>query len=265
MASDDPLASLPPISSHPREKSSDSDSTSYTALRLSASSIILANDVDVVTPILDNYQPIHSSDDTSNVLRAFVDNLSGEGLSTLLTDIYSNRTAPHQLRCLRNFLVGATLKPSMFGILPISSAIILIIVQLVVKCLGGQQPRTTASPNEYAEHAIETAMSQIESSKRTGSFGTPKKDCLRRDNNRCVISSAIERTVFSSIPTSDRKGAKHTSTACAYILPFSLRQFEEKDATQTRNKSAILWALEEYFPVLKGKIRTDTINQPANA
>jgi len=80
---DDPLAGLPEIALHPGRSGSQS---SAALSSLQASPIIQQNVTDVVNNILSDYQPIHASDDTAKVLRAFVDHLSSQGLSTLQSD-----------------------------------------------------------------------------------------------------------------------------------------------------------------------------------
>lgn len=107
---DDPLAGLPEIAPYPGQPESSSSSGLSS---LPGSPIVQQNDTEVINNILDEYQEIHANDDTAKVLRAFADNLSGQGLSTLQSEIYSFSTNPQQLRQLRNFLVDALLKPSM--------------------------------------------------------------------------------------------------------------------------------------------------------
>jgi len=108
---DDPLAGLPECTPHLGRSGSQS---SAALSSLPASPTIQQNTIDVVSNSLSEYRPIHSSDDTAKVLRAFVDNLSGPGLSTLQSDIVIWAHDPPKLRQLRNFLVDAILKPSMF-------------------------------------------------------------------------------------------------------------------------------------------------------
>jgi hypothetical protein len=112
--------------------------------------------------------------------------------------------------------------------------------------------------------AIELAMTSIESSSRSGQSFL-KQQCLRRDGYRCVVTGD-----FDKVKTPNHLGPKehkdrYTRTECAHILPFALRKFEEKNATQTKNKATIWWALYQYFPCLKGKIGAESINQPQNA
>ena len=129
---------------------------------------------------------------------------------------------------------------------------------------GGKQPPVTPSPNQLAAFEIELAMTQIEGSSRTGQKSL-KEECLRRDGNRCVVSGAIDSEAFANMPPGERKGTGKVRTQCAHILPFALRKFEEKNATQTKNKATTWWALYHYFPALENKIGPDTINQPRNA
>ncbi|KAK3938639.1 hypothetical protein QBC46DRAFT_389719 [Diplogelasinospora grovesii] len=142
-----------------------------------------------ISNALDEYQPIHASDDTTKVLQAFVDNLSGQGLSTLQLDILNFASDPRKLRQLRNFLVDAILKP--------------------IAAAGGKQPPVTPSPNLSAAFAIELAMTTIEGSSRNGQKAL-KEQCLRRDGGRCVVSGVIDTKVT---PT----GTVHES-----INPYSL-------------------------------------------
>ncbi|KAK4145808.1 uncharacterized protein C8A04DRAFT_10219 [Dichotomopilus funicola] len=237
---DNPLAGLPEITPYPGQ----SESSSSSALSsLPASPIVQKTTTDVVNDILNDYQPIHASDDTAKVLRAFVDNLSGQGLATLQSEIYIFATDPRQLRQLRNFLTDALLKP--------------------MAAAGGKQPPVTPSPNKSAAFEIELAMTQIEGSSRTGQRSL-KKECLSRDANRCVISGLIDEEAFSSMSPEKRKGTSVT-TECAHILPFALSNLDGRNATQTKNRSTVWWALYRYFPALKNKIGADTINQPGNA
>ena len=67
------------------------------------------------------------------------------------------------------------------------------------------------------------------------------------------------------MPPGERGSVGQSKTECAHILPFALSKLEEKNATHTKNKATIWWALYEYFPVLRNKIGADTVNQPGNA
>ncbi|KAK5651069.1 hypothetical protein OQA88_13717 [Cercophora sp. LCS_1] len=239
---DDPLAGLPEIAPHPGRSGSQS---SAALSSLPPSPIIQQNAVEVVSNVLSEYQPIHASDDTAKVLRAFVDHLSGQGLSRLQSEIYDFAKNPPQLRQLRNFLVDAILKPMVAA--------------------GGKQPPVTPSPNQSAAFAIELAMTQIEGSTRNPGQKWLKEECLRRDESRCVVSGLIDSKVYKDMSPGERRGNKYTSTKCAHILPFALSKFEEKNATQTKNKATTWCALYNYFPALENKIGADTIHQPGNA
>ena len=129
---------------------------------------------------------------------------------------------------------------------------------------GGKQPPITPSPNQSAAFSIELAMTTIEGSTRVGQ-GQLKEACLRRDGSRCVATGAIDPKAYPNIPPGERRGFGHSKTECAHILPFALSKLEEKNATYTKNKATIWWALHEYFPALKNKIGADTVNQPENA
>ncbi|KAK4146786.1 uncharacterized protein C8A04DRAFT_34677 [Dichotomopilus funicola] len=218
---DDPLAGLPEIAPHPGRSESSSSALSSPP----TSPIVRQIDTDV-DDILRNYRPIHSGDDTAKVLRAFVDNLSSQGLSTLQSEIHA--TNPHQLRQL-------------------------------LAAGGGKQPLVTPSPNES-----EFAMTQIEGSSQTAQKSL-KEECLRRDGNRCVALGVIDSTAYTNMPPGERKGTKCANTQCSYILPFALSNIDKRNATQTKNHETTWWALYRYFPALKNKIGANTINQPSNA
>ncbi|OIW34084.1 hypothetical protein CONLIGDRAFT_677797 [Coniochaeta ligniaria NRRL 30616] len=244
----DPLALLPTLSQHPRRSGSDESQASDTSteaeqLSLASSSTILNLQLELIKDKLKEYKPLDANDDTAKVLNAFLDNLYGLGLATLAHEIDKFSSDPLKLRQLRNCLVDAILKP--------------------MAAAGGKQPGVTPSTNDLADDAIEAAMSSIEGSSRKGQ-ATLKADCLRRDNNRCVIMGIVDSKVWKEMPTEERT-SKHGATECAHILPFALRKLDDRSATHTKNKAAIWWALYEYFPILNGKIAPNTINQAANA
>jgi len=134
-----------------------------------------------------------------------------------------------------------------------------------VAAAGGKQPPVTPSPSQSAAFEIELARTQIEGSTRNPGQKWLKEECLRRDGNRCVVSGAIDSAAYANMLPGKRKGAGKTKTQCSHILPFALGKFEEKNATYTKNKATIWWALYQYFPVLKNKIGADTVHQPGNA
>ncbi|KAK3363191.1 hypothetical protein B0T25DRAFT_575808 [Lasiosphaeria hispida] len=124
---EDPLADLPEITPHPGRSGSQSSELSAALSSLPATPILQQNELDVFSNALRKYRPIHASDDTSSVLQAFVDNLSGQGLLRLQHEIYMLKD-PRQLRQLCNFLVDAILKP--------------------VAASGCKQPAITPPPNQ---------------------------------------------------------------------------------------------------------------------
>ncbi|KAK3358009.1 hypothetical protein B0T25DRAFT_499720 [Lasiosphaeria hispida] len=242
---EDPLADLPEITPHPGRSGSQSSELSAALSSLPATPILQQNELDVFSNALRKYRPIHASDDTSSVLQAFVDNLSGQGLLRLQHEIYMLAEDPRQLRQLRNFLVDAILKP--------------------VAASSGKQPIITPPPNQAAAFAIELAMTKIEGSTRQPGQTWLKEECLRRDKNRCVVSGLIDATAYEKMSPGERRGNKSTSTECVHILPFALSKLNEKNATHTKNKATIWLALHQYFPALEKKIGADMIHQPGNA
>ena len=118
--------------------------------------------------------------------------------------------------------------------------------------------------HQDALEEISSSLSEITSSSRSEQT-TLKAQCLQRDGFRCCLSGSYDIKSICSRLVQAPIGARVAITECAHILPFALREFNEKSAIETENKAAIWWALYRYFPALKNKIDSATINQRQNA
>lgn len=110
---------------------------------------------------------------------------------------------------------------------------------------------------------IEEAMASMESSQREQT--KLKQDCLHRDGRRCVYSGIFDMTSVKEKKITMPQGGRWDFTECAHIIPFALGNSDDTNATETANKAIIWWTLYRYFPTLRGKIDSATINQRENA
>lgn len=131
-----------------------------------------------------------------------------------------------------------------------------------MKLAGGNQPITEPSSNLAGMEQIESSLHEIEPSKRNQT--RLKQDCLQRDGFRCSISGHYDWSSLEEGKVALPADGRLTITQCAHILPFALSDFDERVATETRNKAIIWFALHRYFPELRDKIDTSTINNHAN-
>ncbi|KAL7963931.1 hypothetical protein V8C34DRAFT_266974 [Trichoderma compactum] len=188
--------------------------------------------------LVEDYQRVSPSDDTAPVLRLFLEKLPKEGQTALIGDIITSEN----LRTLLDHLVDAILKP--------------------MKLSGGKQP-VTAPSNPLVLGQIDLAKTEIEPSVRDQT--RLKTNCLKRDGFCCSISGFYDRPSVSDGNVILPAGKRTTRTQCAHIFPFALSDFNENSAAETRNKAIIWTALHRYFPALRGKINTDSVNQCGNA
>jgi len=186
---------------------------------------------------LNRYTARSSTDDTVRVLTAFLDFLPPEGKSHLETDLRSFNT-DEDVRIHAESLVNHLLSP--------------------FKTLRAT-PNISISSRLGMEDSIENILAEMaEPSVRQARL---KRDCLRRDGNKCVI------TGFTEVSTLDRDDITTPAeyTECAHIIPFSLGSW--KDEQEARDKAVIWVTLNRCFPSLKQKIAFDheSINNDCNA
>ncbi|OPB43543.1 hypothetical protein A0O28_0098310 [Trichoderma guizhouense] len=201
----------------------------------------LQSDVD---KILDEYSssPVQNQDDTPKVLRAFLKYLCEEAKTLLMQEIkqFNGRTA---LKQLRNFLVDSILKTMLIA--------------------GGKQPKSlTPSPIVIPGLSAEESQNQLE---LRSDHTAAKQACLRRDNNRCIITGMIDDEYVRSLPPQRYGDLTSCTTECAHIIPFALSKFNQNSTQESEIKDEIWRAIYRYFPFAKGKISSENLNTPANA
>jgi hypothetical protein len=128
----------------------------------------------------------------------------------------------------------------------------------------GKIPLAALSPRVGADDSVEEIASELAESScsRDGDQTWLKAACLRRDDNRCVIShfyDAEEATKFppmSNIPT--------IFTEVTPIFPLSLNMYTEAEVT---NAATVWEALYRCFPHIRSrdKFSARKINDPCNA
>jgi hypothetical protein len=130
--------------------------------------------------------------------------------------------------------------------------------------MGGKTPSVTPSSNKSSIHRVGLEMTRIEPSSRKDQRKL-KDTCLDRDDNRCVITGAFDRTWAERHDNEAPEGPGRVATECAHMLPFSLGNFDRSKAAEVANASIIWEALFRYFPDLERVISSETINCPENA
>ncbi|KAL7788522.1 hypothetical protein V8C43DRAFT_323756 [Trichoderma afarasin] len=201
----------------------------------------LQSDVD---KILNDYSnpPSQNQDDTPEVLRAFLKYLCEEAKTLLMQEIKQFNEKP-ALRQLRNFLVDSILKSLLIA--------------------GGKQPKSlTPSPIVIPGLTAEESQNQLE---LRSDHTALKQACLRRDNNRCVITAMIDDEYVRSLPPQRHEDLTSCTTECAHIIPFALSKFNQNSTPESEIKDEIWGVIYRYFPFVKGKISSEKLNTPANA
>lgn len=191
---------------------------------------------------LDEYHPQNTKDDTVCVLRAFLNNLPDDGRKNMLADIKDCKD-DNVLRQLALSLTEGLLFPMR---------------------THPTTPSITPSPRFGVEDSIEDIASKlVEPATRGTQQKWLKKACLSRDNDRCVLTGAIETTSKSA--KTREHNEKETLTECAHIIPFSLGNWKSDE--EHYSKSQVWVNLNRCFPSLRTKIgfTQETINDPYNA
>lgn len=89
-----------------------------------------------------------------------------------------------------------------------------------------------------------------------------KRQCLPRDGYRCIYTCLFDRRAVEDKAVVLPREAKCGSTDCVHIIPFAFGDSVGKGSQEAR--ASIWWTLYRYFPVLRGKIGPDSINQFGN-
>jgi HNH endonuclease len=136
----------------------------------------------------------------------------------------------------------------------------------IVKASGGKTPAPLTETTIFADlaHEIGQAIAFIEPSSRNEQTKL-KQDCLSRDGYRCVYTGAFDKNSIKAKTITMPVDGRHASTECAHIIPFALGNFDGTNSLETTNKAIIWWTLYRYFPTLRGKIDSASVNQRENA
>lgn len=180
---------------------------------------------------LEHYTAKDENDDTTLILRAFLDNLPNDGLDLLLKDIKRCNDDNEIYQLARSLSQGV----------------------LLPMLTRSKTPATiTPSPRLGFEGAI------VEPSSRNEQRWL-RRVCLERDGNRCVLTGLMDD---KAAPTGDDMVIV---TECAHIIPFSLGHWQSE--SQQHVKAQIWVNLNHFFPSLSQRIgfTQQSINEPRNA
>ncbi|KAJ9191517.1 hypothetical protein DTO164E3_8803 [Paecilomyces variotii] len=171
--------------------------------------------------IINSYQPLKRNDPTKRVLSSFLQFLPPNGKRVLAEAIttFDNET----LRVLSSHLVTCILFP-----------------------MKARAPTPTITPSPFPDND-ETVQEVAEFMDRSPSRDVQKwlkKRCLRRDNDRCMVTGVIEdeSSAAQGAPPSVYTGP----TELSHIIPLSIGSWKDK---KTDHKVAQIWAtLRKVFP-----------------
>lgn len=134
----------------------------------------------------------------------------------------------------------------------------LLVVVLVKAGGGGKAPAPIPRP-----HPIFAGKDIVyEDQSRREEQTELRRKCLPRDGYRCVYTGLFDWYAVGDREVVLPRGAKRGFTDCAHIVPFA---FGDPDGSGSRGaRASIWWTLYRYFPVLRGKIGAESINQAEN-
>jgi len=196
-----------------------------------------------VNSVLEGYEPGGPRDHTVTILEALVKHLPRDGARDVSDDILGCGS-DEELRQLASHLLTAVLVPMK---------------------AHGRTPAVSPTPRFGGEDSIEEIASELTEPSSRNDQKWLKAACLRRDNNRCVISGYYDAIIaIESMTASDLDNTVTADTDAAHIIPFSLGTFAE---SERRNTAAIWDALYRCFPSLRSRINLslDKINDTYNA
>jgi hypothetical protein len=105
----------------------------------------------------------------------------------------------------------------------------LLNIPSVVKA-HGRTPAVSPTPRFGGEDSIEEIASELTESSSRNDQKWLKAACLRRDNNRCVISGYYDMNqAIESMTVSELDNIVTADTDAAHIIPFSLGTFAESE------------------------------------
>ncbi|KAJ5124345.1 uncharacterized protein N7515_008170 [Penicillium bovifimosum] len=182
---------------------------------------------------LDTYQPIGRDDKTVQILRAFHAHHPADGRVNFLHDFQSLQTN-EQLHDYAQSLINGLVAP-----------------------LRWLRSTPTISPRLGMEESIENIDS--ESTEPMARESRLKRECLARDDQRCVVTGDVDR---------NSPGAHDMSywadTECVHIIPFSLASWKSEYKGHVKD---IIWAnLIRHFPAIQSlNFTRENINDTKNA
>lgn len=211
------------------------------------------------------------------ILENFVKYLPHDGAQNIVDDIL-NCDSDEKLRSLANHLLTAVLVPSecLLTIIHVH-LVVCLVLRFTVKA-HGKTPVVTPSPR----FGIRNRVQKITPDTEPGSQKCLKTTCLRRDNNRCVITGAYDNDEAQKhLTLSERERIGTAYTVAAHIIPFSLGNFSETEVNllsvhcvvtsltfdQRWNPVSIWDAIYRCFPSIRSTVNlsADTINDTRNA
>jgi hypothetical protein len=185
---------------------------------------------------LSKYKDTNDRDDTVYFLRMMFKYLPSDG-QTRLTDDVSGCAGDEYVRQLVDSLKTGLLRPLFaFGRTPAS----------VIK-----------SPRLNIDDSIENLRSFSVDSTTRAQQSTLKRNCLRRDGGRCVITKFYDMSW-------DRpaEGIRRTYTNGCHILPFALGRYQNESQ---RGRMSTVWVnIFRYFPDIRPQMEIGDINREDN-
>ncbi|KAL0640252.1 hypothetical protein Q9L58_000530 [Maublancomyces gigas] len=157
---------------------------------------------------LGGYELTGARDSTVSILENFVRCLPRDGARNICKDIIGCN-CDEELRHLADHLLTAVLVP--------------------MKSHGGT-PLASPSPRFGAEHSVEEISSELFESCTRNDQAWLKAACLRRDNNRCVLTQFYDANeADKNLSGSEYLEVTTEITEAAHIIPFSLGNFAETE------------------------------------
>lgn len=133
-----------------------------------------------------------------------------------------------------------------------------LVVVVVVKAYGGKAPAPIPRP-----HPIFAGIDIVyDDQSRREEQTELRRQCLPRDGYRCVYTGLFDWYAVKGKEVVLPDGAKWGGTDCAHIIPFAFGDSAGQGSQEAT--ASIWWTLYRYFPVLRGKIGPDSVNQLGN-
>jgi len=192
---------------------------------------------------LGSYQPVDEHDTTQKLLSIFIQELPEEGAINICNDI-DGCTSDEEIHQLAAHLFESIMKP-MKG--------------------RPKSPSPILSPRLGAFESIDRMVAELPESNSRVQQSKLRKNCLLRDNNKCVVSGFYDTYEFEKLPD-EQKGEMTMTGKCeaAHIFPFCLGKYSDTELSAT----SIIWeSLYRCFPLIQSHagLSVDSINATFNA